>query len=91
MKLSSSNIKRFLIFSQKKAALIFQETEALKKISHISGSGNFLNFRIAQPFRIFQEVTFRAQKVKKKTLLKRFLYFRKWNFLVPSLKAHSQL
>ena len=31
MELSSSNIKKFLIFSQKKAFLIFQETENTKK------------------------------------------------------------
>ena len=31
MKLSSSNIKKFPIFSEKKAVLIFQETEAPKK------------------------------------------------------------
>ena len=36
MELSSSNIKKFLIFSQKKAFFIFQEM----KISHISGNKN---------------------------------------------------
>ena len=36
MKISSSNIKKFLIFSQKKAFLIFLETE----FSYISGNGN---------------------------------------------------
>ena len=36
MELSSSNIKKFLIFSQKKAFLIFQQME----LSHISGNGN---------------------------------------------------
>ena len=48
MKLSSSNIKKIIIFSQKKAFLIFQETETPKKffifqekeLSYISG--NFL-------------------------------------------------
>ena len=33
-----SNIKRFPIFSQKKAFLIFLETETQKKIPYISGS-----------------------------------------------------
>ena len=35
---------------------------------------------------IFQEGTFRAQKIFKKRSKKNFLYFRKWNFLAPSLK-----
>ena len=41
MKLSRSNIKKFLVFSQKKAFLIFQETE----LSYFSGNGTFLIFR----------------------------------------------
>ena len=51
MKLSSSSIKKFLIFPQKKTFLIFQGTETLKnfpsskkhseKISHISGNRTF--------------------------------------------------
>ena len=36
MQLSSSNIKKFLIFSQKKAFLIIREME----LSYISGNGN---------------------------------------------------
>ena len=48
MKLSNSNIKKFVIFSQKKAILIFQETETPKnffifretELSYISGNGN---------------------------------------------------
>ena len=48
MELSGSNIKRFLIFSQKKSFHIFRETETLKKfllfqemkLSYISGKGN---------------------------------------------------
>ena len=48
MELSGSNIKKFLIFSQKKAFLIFWETKILKKfvifqemeLSYISGNGN---------------------------------------------------
>ena len=51
MELSGSNIIFFVIFSQKKAFLIFRETETLKtflifqgrELSHISG--NFLYFR----------------------------------------------
>ena len=46
MELSSSSIKKFLIFSQKKSFLMFQETETSKKflmfqetkLSYISGS-----------------------------------------------------
>ena len=46
MRLSGSNIKKFLIFSQKNAFLTFQETETLKKslifqeTSDISGSNS---------------------------------------------------
>ena len=51
MDLSSSMIKRILVFSRKKAFLIFRETETRKKLfvlqekrlSYISG--NFLYFR----------------------------------------------
>ena len=50
MELSSSNIKKFLILSQKKVFLLFRETETPKKLfifqetglSYISGS-NFLS------------------------------------------------
>ena len=38
MKLSTSNIKTFLMFSQKKAFFIFRETEIRKKIPYISGN-----------------------------------------------------
>ena len=45
MKLSSSNIKTFLTFSQKKAFIIFRESETPKKISekisYTSGNGTF--------------------------------------------------
>ena len=40
MELSSHKIKKFLIFSQKKAFLMFWEMELFKKTSYISG-GNF--------------------------------------------------
>ena len=48
MELSSPNIKKFLIFSQKKAFLMFQERDTPKKfflsketeVSYISGKGN---------------------------------------------------
>ena len=39
MELSDSNIKKCLIFSQKKVFLIFQETKAQKKNPYISGNG----------------------------------------------------
>ena len=50
MELSGSNIKNILIISQKKAFLVFRETETQKKLI-VSGnrtfyiSGNFLFFR----------------------------------------------
>ena len=43
MELSGSNVKKFLIFSQKKAFLIFWEKETSKQISYISGNGNSKN------------------------------------------------
>ena len=66
MELSSSNIKKFLIFFQNKTFLIFREMQ----LSYILGNGNpdkisrngtFLYFR---KFLIFHEVTFQACKVK---------------------------
>ena len=73
MKLSDYNIKKFLTFSQKKAFLIFEETETPKKfpifqkteLSYISGNGN------SKKLLIFQERTFRV----KKSILKKFLIF----------------
>ena len=79
MELSNSNIKKFLkfletrapekflIFSQKKACLIFRETETRKKfvilqeieLSYVSGNGS------PKKHFIFKEVTFQDQKVKK--------------------------
>ena len=58
------------MLSQKKTFLIFWETEAPKnfsifqemELSHISGNGS------PKKLLIFQEVTFRARKMKKKTL-----------------------
>ena len=55
MDLSSSNIKKILIFSQKKAFLRFRQTETPKKfiifleteLSYISGNGNSKKILIA--------------------------------------------
>ena len=44
MKLSSSNIKKFLMFSQKKALLIFWETETPKKFLIFRETENLKNF-----------------------------------------------
>ena len=41
MKLTNSDTVKFLIFSQKKAFLIFPKTETPKKIPYISGNENF--------------------------------------------------
>ena len=78
MKLCSSSINKFLIFSQKKAFLIFRETETPKKffifqeteLAYISGNGN------PKKLLIFQKVTFRARKIKKKLTLEKLLLFR---------------
>ena len=48
-------------------------------LNYIFGNGTF--------GLIFQEETFRAEKVKLTYSEKNFLYFRKWNFLAPSLKS----
>ena len=76
MKLSSSNIKKFLTFSQKKAFLIFRETETPQKIPLYFRKRSFLMFQEAETLKNF--LYFRKLKS-----LKSFLYFRKWNFLVP--------
>ena len=49
MERSDPKIKKFLKFSQKKAFLIFRETETLKKIPYISGDGTFLYFGKPKP------------------------------------------
>ena len=54
--------KIFLYFLKKKAVLIFRGTETPKKIPYISGNGTFLYFKKVL---IFQEITFRARKVKR--------------------------
>ena len=81
IKLSNSNVKTVLIFSQKKAVLIFQETEIQKKFMIFSSKKLFLYFRKRKPpknhlylrkrnFLWFQEMK----------ILKNFLYFWKQNF-----------
>ena len=72
MELSSFNIvlSSSIIFSQKKVFLIFWEIELSynlgngnpEKIPYISGNETFLYFR---RLLIFQEVNFRARKVKR--------------------------
>ena len=60
MEFSGSNIKKFLIYSQKKDFLIFSESETLKnffifqetELSYIPGNGK------PKKLVIFQEVTF---------------------------------
>ena len=87
MELSGSNIKKVLIFSKKKAFLIFPETEIPKKflifqeteLCYISGIGN------SEKLLIFQEVTFRAQK----NTLKKSLIF--WEMELSSPKSKKLL
>ena len=76
IELSSCNYKKKIVFSQKKASLIFRETEIPEKfliyqemeLSYISRNKNPKNFHI------FEDVAFQAQKkqqqqkTKKKTL-----------------------
>ena len=76
MELSDPKIKKFLIFSQKKAFLIFRETETPTKIPYISRNGTFLysgNGNIKK-LPTFQEVTFRARKIKNPTPKKFFIF-----------------
>ena len=49
MHLSSTNIKKFILFSQKKAFPIFWETDIPQKIPYASGNGTFLHFRKRKP------------------------------------------
>ena len=75
MELSSSNIKKFLIFSRNKAFLIFREQKSRKnslyfkrkyketELSYISGIRN------PKKLLTLQKVTFRARKIKKKIFI----------------------
>ena len=85
MDLSSSNIKKILIFSQKKAFLMFRQTETPKKfiifleteLSYISGNGNSKKILIAlkikktilKKFPIFWEMELYSPKEPNKTRL----------------------
>ena len=99
MELSCSNLKKFLIFSQKKKRklflyfgkcnfLIFQKTKTPKKFII------FQKTEIPKRILLFQEMelsyilgrNFSSLKNKKAPLWKFFLYFRKWNFVAPSLE-----
>ena len=77
MELSGSNVKKFLIFSQKNAFLIFKESE----LSYISGNGN------PKKLLIFQEVTVHARKMKR-TTIKKFLIFQEKELSNPKLKKN---
>ena len=80
MKVSSSSIKKFLIFSQKKSFLTFQETEIPKKnyciflkesFSYISGNGNPKKFLMFQEMQLsyVSGSNFQSSKNKKNPLL----------------------
>ena len=81
MELSGTKIKKVLIFSQKKAFLIFWEMEFFKKTSYISG-GNLLSSlnkkTTLKRFLIFWETELSGPKLKKLHIFflkKNFLYF----------------
>ena len=76
MELSDCNVKKFLIFSQKKACVIFRETE--KKLFYISG--NFLHFK---------KLLSKLKKKKKKPTLEKFLIF--WKMQLSSHKFKKLL
>ena len=87
MELSSSNIKKFLIFSQKKAFLIFRKQKS-RKSSLYFWKRNFLIFLETETlnflyFRKYvSELKKPKKKKKKKPLRKKFLCFEKCNFVV---------
>ena len=60
------------------------------ELSYILSKNVFLIFREMERFdykiKNFQKGTFQARKIKKNPLWKKLLYFRKWNFLAPSLE-----
>ena len=70
MELSSSNIKKFLIFPQNFSYISGNRNP--KKVLYILGNGTFSYSRKRL---MFQEVTFRARKVKKNLSLKIFFIF----------------
>ena len=81
MELSNSNVETFLMFSQKKAALISQETENPKILFILSQKKAFIIFRKTETpnsFFIFQEIEF--SNILGTRNSKNFLYFRKENF-----------
>ena len=86
MELSSSNIKKFLIFSQKKAFLIFWKQKS-RKSSLYFWKRNFLIFletEALKNFLYFRKYVseLKKPKKKKKTLRKKFLCFEKCKFVV---------
>ena len=76
------------MFSQNKAFLIFWETETPKKFLIFQETEHFYISRNGhhKKLLIFQEVTLRAQKIKKPSL-KNALYIRKWNILASRLQT----
>ena len=82
---SVSNISKFLTFSQKKAFLIFRETETPQKNPKSSSYFRKQNFLIFRETYISRS-NFSSSKNEKNPLW----YFRKWKLksLVPSLKTY---
>ena len=82
MKISNPKVKNFLIFSQKKPFLIFQETETPEKVPYISENGTFLYLRKWRKTSYISGRNFpssknlKKKKKKKKITLKNFLIFR---------------
>ena len=90
MEFSNSNVEKFLIFSQKKAFLIFQEMKTPKKFLIFSQKKAFLIFRETETpkkFLIFQETELfyisengNPEEIlisQEMEILKNFLYLRK--------------
>ena len=88
MKLSSSNIKKFLRFSQKKTVVIIQEMET-RKNSSCFRKRNFLIFQETDTLKKHISGSNFLSSKKKNSPLKHLLYFGKWSFLAPGLKHFS--
>ena len=75
-KIKKSTPRKFLIFSQKKAVLIFQETDSPPpKLFFYISSKELIFFRKTKKFFIFQELELSC--IQKPSIMEFFLYFGK--------------
>ena len=79
MELSGSNIKKFLIFSQKKSFFIFRETKTLKKFFMSQETGLFYIPGNANPK---NELHFKKSNEKKNAQKMKKSYFEKMSYIL---------